>query len=106
MWPFKTKKFDTESFYDCIQVTIEKIEASEDSIWAGLSGQEVVMDLKFAVEKVKEGKEYDRGHISMLYAPTGSIQEIAIDNGWGEEFLRISSNFDKINNQPRTNQFV
>jgi hypothetical protein len=31
----------------------------------------------------------------LLFAPTGTIQEISIDNGWGEEFLALAQMTDQ-----------
>ena len=33
--------------------------------------------------------------LDRLFAPTGAIQEISIENGWGTEFLRISEVIDR-----------
>lgn len=32
--------------------------------------------------------------LTVLFAPTGPIQEVAIDSGWGDAFLRIAEKFD------------
>ncbi len=29
-------------------------------------------------------------------APTGSIQEVSVSSGWGEEFLAVSERFDAV----------
>ena len=33
---------------------------------------------------------------SILYAPTGSIQEISIANGWGDAFLKLAGDYDSL----------
>jgi hypothetical protein len=33
--------------------------------------------------------------ISMQFAPTGPLQEIAISNGWSEMFLKLAEQYDK-----------
>ena len=33
--------------------------------------------------------------LSLLFAPTGSIQEVAESSGWGAEFLTLAARFDK-----------
>jgi hypothetical protein len=33
--------------------------------------------------------------LSLLFAPTGSIQEVAVSSGWGTKFLDLASRFDK-----------
>lgn len=32
----------------------------------------------------------------ILFGPTGSFQEISIDSGWGEEFIKLAARFDEI----------
>jgi hypothetical protein len=38
----------------------------------------------------------DKIQLNLLFAPTGSIQEISIDNGWGAEFIKLAAEVDKI----------
>jgi len=97
MWPFKTQKSDTERLLECIQKTKKRIEGSDDSVWTSITCLEVVEHLAKAEKNISAGKEYDERHLSMLFAPTGPIQEISIENGWGDEFLNLSSNFDLLN---------
>ncbi|WP_166380493.1 hypothetical protein [Catellatospora methionotrophica] len=32
--------------------------------------------------------------LSVLFAPTGPIQEVALSSGWGDEFLALADRFD------------
>ncbi|GAA5496769.1 hypothetical protein Rhal01_02954 [Rubritalea halochordaticola] len=73
------------------------IEASNDSAFAGMECDEVARGLKMATESIKSGEHYDQSYLNMLFGPTGSIQEISIDNGWGDEFLRLAEEFDGLN---------
>lgn len=34
--------------------------------------------------------------LKLFFAPTGDAQEIAIQSGWGAEFLEIASRFDQL----------
>lgn len=33
--------------------------------------------------------------LEVLFAPTGSIQEVSLSSGWGQEFLNVAARFDK-----------
>ena len=33
--------------------------------------------------------------LSVLFLPTGPIQEVSLSSGWGEEFLRLAERFDQ-----------
>ena len=37
----------------------------------------------------------DINFLDRLFAPTGMLQEVSIDNGWGTKFLRISEVIDE-----------
>jgi len=32
--------------------------------------------------------------ITVLFAPTGPLQEVALSSGWGDEFLAVADRFD------------
>ena len=34
--------------------------------------------------------------LSVLFAPTGSIQEVSLSSGWGDEFLELANHFDEV----------
>ncbi len=34
--------------------------------------------------------------LKLLFAPTGALQETATENGWGEDYLRLSERFDDL----------
>ena len=48
------------------------------------------------INHIEENMGIDIEEIKLLIAPTGDIQEISIDNGWGEEFIKISEKIDMI----------
>jgi hypothetical protein len=56
---------------------------------------EAVADLNAHVERLRSGDLSGMFDLRMLFAPTGSLQEISINSGWGDEFLVISEQFDK-----------
>ena len=33
---------------------------------------------------------------SFLFAPTGSLQEVSLSNGWGDEFIQLANRIDKV----------
>lgn len=43
----------------------------------------------------KSGKRLPK-YWSILFAPTGPIQEVAIANGWSEIYLKLSEEFDRL----------
>jgi len=78
-----------------LQETIAHLRKSESSIWAGRSVEEIVQDLESELAKAQTSRRLDTDLLKSLFAPTGAIQDTSIDNGWGDEFLRISQIIDQ-----------
>jgi len=57
---------------------------------------ELLQELDLFLERLMRDDVLVIKDLKLLFAPTGSLQEISIDSGWGEEFLEISSTFDKL----------
>ncbi|MCH6259002.1 hypothetical protein MLD52_20770 [Puniceicoccaceae bacterium K14] len=101
MWFFKNIEIDTSKIERSIKEVVELIESSEAFAWEDLSGEEVCMDLKLALERIREKKAIDLDHIDLLIAPTGAIQELAIDSGWGDAFLAHAAIFDEFKKETK-----
>ncbi|MBN1316955.1 MAG: hypothetical protein JXA42_15855 [Anaerolineales bacterium] len=59
------------------------------------SQTDAIADIKDHIERVKKSDCSRRQDFKLLFAPTGSLQEISIYNGWGDEFLDLANQFDK-----------
>ncbi len=81
-----------------LEKTLSFLRQSESSNWAGLSCEEVIKQLEVEMNKAKNSQIVDLHKLGYLYAPTSSIQEISIDNGWGNEFLEMSKIIDSYTN--------
>ncbi|MDQ0885923.1 hypothetical protein QFZ81_001011 [Paenibacillus sp. V4I9] len=62
---------------------------------------EALKFLDSCIESLRLGNESALDDIMLLFAPTGSLQEIFIASGWGNEFIEISSRFDDAFSQMR-----
>ena len=72
--------------------TIELLSESEESAYALKKPEAIVFILNETLDKLNEDNiEQVLSEISILFAPTGDIQEISIENGWGKEFLELST---------------
>jgi hypothetical protein len=60
-----------------------------------MSVDEIVVELESIITKAKDAQTIDAPQLGFLFAPTGVIQDTAIDNNWGEEFLRIAEVVDQ-----------
>ena len=47
------------------------------------------------IAALEAGELPPRLQLTVLFAPTGPIQEVSISSGWGEEFLSLAERFDR-----------
>lgn len=68
-----------------------------DTVWAGYdNGKEFLVDLNIDIEKIKFCDFETLDKLNMEFAPTSTYQEIYLSNGWGNEFLKLAEQFDKL----------
>ena len=74
-----------------LEKTLALLRESESSLYGSLSVEEVIRQLEEELGKGRKSQPVDMCRLQYLFAPTGSLQEISIDNGWGDKFLEISN---------------
>jgi hypothetical protein len=60
------------------------------------SVEEAVGDIHQHIERLRAGDVSKIDDLTLLFAPTGSLQEISISSGWGEAFLYLAARFDRV----------
>ena len=66
-----------------------------DFAWSSWENADKALAEVSALVAVREpGKLPPRGDLSVLFAPTGPIQEVSVSSGWGEAFLELAERFD------------
>jgi len=83
-----------DNLINALQETIQFLQDSQDPIYSHLTVAEIIQQLEEELTKIKNSKQIDKNRLSLLFGPTASIQETSIDNGWGQEFLELSSIVD------------
>jgi hypothetical protein len=78
-----------------LEETISYLQNSQSSDWSNMPIDEIIRRLEKEIAKARSLKPMDVNLLERLFAPTGVIQEISIDNGWGTKFLRISEVVDE-----------
>jgi hypothetical protein len=71
------------------------VRASEDSLFA-------IDDASHLLQKLEKELEYLKKHgriknpiaLRFILSPTNSLQDIAIDNGWGEEYVELAEKIE------------
>jgi hypothetical protein len=65
-----------------------------DFVWSSWENQEdALSEIDSIITKLETGSL--PSNISILFAPTGRIQEVSLSSGWGKEFLNLADRFDK-----------
>jgi hypothetical protein len=78
----------------------QTISADTDIVWTRFdSVGELVDTLNKYIKRVEESDSKVFHDLKYEFAPTGSLQELSISNGWGEEFLHIADRYDEIYSQ-------
>jgi hypothetical protein len=66
-----------------------------DFDWSGWEdAEEALRDMDGFIDAVAAGRSFNRLDLSMLFGPTGPIQEVSMSSGWGKEFLSVAERFD------------
>lgn len=58
--------------------------------------EDVLITIDTLKQQLKIGEDRAISELTILFGPTGSFQEISIDSGWGEKFLKLAARFDDI----------
>ena len=91
----------TNTIHDLAEVLREtrKLLARPDNqfVWSHWnSAEDALREIDKFIAQVESGETTRRADLELLFAPTGSIQEVSISSGWGEEFLALSERFDAV----------
>ena len=86
---------EIEKVIYALEETILYLKKSQSSDWAPMPVEEAIRRLEAEVVKARNAKPMDVNFLDRVFAPTGILQEISIDNGWGTKFLHISEVIDQ-----------
>ena len=68
---------------------------SNDFAWSRWdSAQDALGEIDNLIKRIQAGDMPDRLDLRVLFAPTGSIQEVSLSSGWGQEFIELADKFD------------
>lgn len=86
---------EIEKLIAALEETIMHLRTSQSPGSSNMSAEEIIRKLEVEISKARNAKPMDVYKLELLFAPTGVIQEISIDNGWGTRFLRIAEVVDE-----------
>lgn len=90
-----SNNMEIEILISALEETISYLRTSEETGWSALSPDEIIRKLEVELTRARNAQPVDVIKLERLFAPTGVIQEVSIDNGWGTKFLRLSEVVDE-----------
>ena len=85
----------TDSLVRALQRTCELLEQSEEVAWSPLTPEKVREKLLKVLKRVSAGRRFSKTSLAVEFAPTGTLQEIAMANGWHEEYMSLADVVDR-----------
>ena len=81
---------------DVLRASIELLSIEEnDFAWSSWkNAAEAVAEVKSILAVIEAGGIPERLALSVLFAPTGPMQEVSISSGWSDIFLKVAELYD------------
>jgi hypothetical protein len=67
------------------------------SSWEGSA--EAKSELEMHIARLDAGGLPERASVSVIFAPTGPMQELSMSSGWSDVYLRLAERFDRAESQ-------
>lgn len=65
--------------------------------WSKWSSREAALaEMDLHISHVDEGRPLEKFRLNLLFAPTGSIQEVSMSSGWSRQFMDLATRFDEV----------
>ncbi|MBQ4889390.1 hypothetical protein A9267_10525 [Shewanella sp. UCD-FRSSP16_17] len=77
-----------------LEQTLAYLEKSEDSIWSDMEVDATVKLINKQLHLLKSSGKVNVSKLNYLFLPTAPLQEIAMENGWVDEYLKLAEQFD------------
>ena len=85
-----------EVLLDVLRAAVELLSIEDnDFAWSSWKDSSAaVAEVSRLLAIVEAGGIPDRLAVSVIFAPTGPMQEVSISSGWGETFLKVAERYD------------
>jgi hypothetical protein len=68
---------------------------SNDFAWSSWADAGAALaELDDFIARIETGQRFAQVDLSVLFAPTGPIQEVSVSSRWGDEFCEAAARFD------------
>lgn len=80
-----------------IEIIKSKIIIDTDLMWTHYnSSEDLIVEINLNSILLEENNKAGLEFFQLLFLPTGTLQEISIQNGWSEQYLILAAEFDSI----------
>jgi hypothetical protein len=81
---------------DVLRASIELLSIEDnDFVWSSWKDSAAaVAEVRRLLAIAEAGGTPDRSALSVIFAPTGPMQEVSISSGWGDAFLKVAERYD------------
>ena len=87
----------TQNLIDILNNVKEKFTDNSDMIWTSYeTAKEVRNELDSCIEQLDNGDKSCLETLNMHFLPTSTFQEHSMQNGWTNEYIKLSEIFDSI----------
>jgi hypothetical protein len=95
-WPAEAREIARRELLDALrEVRALLARPDNDFLWSSWEdADEALAEMDGLIHPLEAGRLPDRFAISILFAPTGPLQETAMSSGWSDEFLALASRCD------------
>lgn len=91
------RKHRAKALLAVLNTTKEFVIESTEEGWSDISPVETTLQIDELIAYIiNPDKNIFPEEGNVLYAPTGSVQEIAIANGWHDDYLSLAERYDSL----------
>jgi hypothetical protein len=82
---------------EVLAASIELVSLEDnDFMWSSWEdAATAVQELESYLRLLESSRPVNIERMSVLFAPTGPMQELSLSSGWGEPFIKLASYFDQ-----------
>lgn len=86
-----------QSLIDILHQVLPFITADTDMVWTRYENWQQLRDvLQQHIIQITNGNLGSLDNLKILMAPTGTLQEHAIQNGWTSQYMQLAEQFDEL----------
>jgi len=94
---------DFQRIADLLKHIKNSISTETNTIWISENVRSFLYSLNTDLANLGKCNFETLEKVNIHFLPTGTYQEMAISNGWGKEYIKMSSEFDRIYKRLKNN---